>query len=92
MKTIKRYVKKPIVITALQWKGDNYEEIASFCQYIDESERRTMCFLNGDKLWIRTKEGQLKASVGDFIIRGIQGEFYPCDYNIFLQTYDEVAE
>ena len=92
MKTIKRYGIKPIVITALQWKGDNYEEIASFCQYIDESERRTMCFLNGDELWIRTKEGQLKASVGDFIIRGIQGEFYPCDYNIFLQTYDEVAE
>ena len=41
---------------------------------------------------INTLEGIMIASVGDYIIKGIQGEFYPCKPNIFEQTYEEVEE
>ena len=83
---MKKYVKKPIPISALQWTGDNLEEIKSFCT--DENEKEK-CFTNNKDLWIYTMEGQLMAKVGDFIIRGIAGEFYPCEQDIFRKSYDE---
>lgn len=43
-------------------------------------------------LMIRTLEGDMKASFGDWIIRGVQGEFYPCKPDIFAKTYEEVTE
>lgn len=83
----RKYVKKPIVIEAVQWKGDNRREIFEFC---------TLSYFNTDfetqnlKLMIQTLEGVMEASIGDYIIKGIQGEFYPCKEEIFKLTYDEV--
>jgi hypothetical protein len=86
---MKQYIKKPIPISALQWTGDNLEEIKSFCT--DENGKEK-CFTNNKDLWISTMEGQLMAKVGDFIIRGIAGEFYPCAESIFKKSYDEFNE
>jgi hypothetical protein len=86
---MKKYVKKPIPVSALQWTGDNLEEIKAFCT---DENGVILCFINQDELWIHTREGQLKAQVRDYIMRGIEGEFYPCAESIFLKSYDEFNE
>ena len=83
---MKQYVKKSIPVSALQWTGDNLEEIKAFCT---DSNGQEKCFTNHSDLWIHTREGQLKAVFGDYIMKGIEGEFYPCGEQIFLKTYDE---
>lgn len=84
-----KYRKKPVVIEAVQWTGDNRTEIFDFCS------KSFFSLGNGNseiELKISTLEGIMTASVGDYIIKGIQGEFYPCKPDIFLQTYDKVTE
>lgn len=77
-----KYRKKPVVIEAVKWNGSNKGEIVSFC---------SSCFFpDGKQLIIPTLEGEHTASVGDFIIRGVQGEFYPCKPDIFEKTYEAV--
>lgn len=85
---IKKYVKKPIEIEAIQYTGDNIKEIEDFLGqipllYPDTKEYRRC-------LGIPTLEGIMKASIGDYIIKGVQGECYPCKPDIFKLTYDEV--
>jgi hypothetical protein len=86
---MRKYVKKPVVIEAVQWTGDNRREIFDFC---------SLSYFNTDfetkdlHLMIQTLEGTMEASKGDFIIKGIKGEFYPCKPDIFELTYDEVTE
>ena len=83
-----KYIKKPVTIDAIQWNGNNHKEIADFCKYsyffhteIDNLLIKT--------LYIETLEGSLKAKEGDYIIKDIKGEFYPCKEEIFLLTYDK---
>lgn len=84
----KFYKKKPVVIQAIQWKGDNRKDIWDFC---------SLCYFNDDivsgelMLTIQTLEGNMQASVGDYIIKGIKGEFYPCKPDIFELTYETVV-
>lgn len=82
----KKYRKKPVVIEAIQWNGKNAFEIWDYyediCVYLKDK----------DTLLIRTLEGDHIASVCDYIIKGIKGEFYPCKPDIFEQTYEEVKE
>ena len=86
---IKKYIKKPIPIEALQWTGDNKQEIINF---IDDNTRyqfiKTSTSYN---LYISTLEGEMKASIGDYIVKGVDGEFYPCKPGIFEKTYEEVS-
>jgi hypothetical protein len=85
---MRRYIKKPIEIEAVQWTGDNRSDLWDFC---------SLCYFNMDmesgefKLVIQTLEGSMAASIGDFIIKGIKGEFYACKPDIFALTYDEVV-
>lgn len=80
---MKKYRKKPVVIEALQFDGKNYEE----CLNLSED----IFMFDGDNyLNITTLEGTMKCSVGDYIIKGINGEFYPCKPDIFEKTYEEV--
>jgi hypothetical protein len=83
MSEIKEYIKKPVKIKALQWTGKNADEIHKFC--LD-------CYANSRLgiLMVNTLEGPMRASEGDFIIKGIKGEFYPCKPDIFKVTYEEV--
>lgn len=84
---VKKYKKKPVVIESIQYTGDldNFNAINAWaCGNAFESIE------NGDNcLIIHTLEGDMKASVGDYIIKGVQGEFYPCKPDIFEQTYEE---
>lgn len=82
-----KYRKKPVIIEAVQWNGDNIKEISSFIN------SRSFTFVSGepyDALIIHTLEGNHNATVGDYIIKGIQGEFYPCKPDIFEKTYEKV--
>lgn len=80
-----KYRKKPVVIEAIQWTGENYKELCDFMGrdpiYPDS---------NRNDLIIETLEGSHIASQYDFIIKGIQGEFYPCKPDIFKETYEPV--
>lgn len=82
---IKKYQKKPVVIEAVQWDGTDIclSEIVHWMNCEVQN-------LENNKLGIETLEGVMEASVGDFIIKGIKGEFYPCKPDIFEQTYEEV--
>ena len=82
---MKRYVKKPIVIEAVQYNGNNVQEILNFC-----GETAVVGTLN--EITIKTLEGPLHVSDGDFIIKGVEGEFYPCKPDIFEKTYDVVED
>jgi hypothetical protein len=80
--------KKPVVIEAVQFTGDNFEEIAAFVpkqSFPAYNVTQKVCFIN-------TLEAQeLRADAGDWIIKGVKGEFYPCKPDIFAQTYDLVG-
>ena len=81
-----KFRKKPVVIEAVLWNGENIDEIAAFMKWRNfEHDKR-----NG--LIIRTLEGQHIATVGDYIIKGVAGEFYPCKPDIFAATYDLVCD
>ncbi len=83
--------KKPVTIEALKWDktGRCQREMAEF---LPSDKRRTDyegCGV-GDcpELYIITLEGEMHVSEGDYVIKGVQGEFYPCKPDIFEQTYD----
>jgi hypothetical protein len=77
------YRKKPVVIEAIEWDGSNIDEISDFIGL-----NSTMCV--NDEFVIPTLEGDMIARVGDYIIKGIKGEFYPCKADIFIATYEAV--
>lgn len=81
-----RYRKKPVIIDAIQWTGDNYMEIDLFV----DAAHRTYPSLG--IVCIDTLEGTMEANPGDFIIKGVNGEFYPCKPDIFEKTYEKVEE
>ena len=94
-----KYRKKPVVIEARQLTDENYVEIHDWVYDVDSSsmydavigailsEKRKY---NG--LPIPTLEGKMVASIGDYVIKGIKGEFYPCKPDIFENTYEKVEE
>ena len=79
-----KYRKKPIIIEAVQWTGSNLEELRDF---VPEEFRYNKI---SAPMGIRPLEGVMTISVGDWIIKGIQGEFYPCKPDIFEATYEAV--
>ena len=80
-----KYRKKPIVIEAVQWKGDN---IAEVLQLSADGGRDVAEDFAGDSLTIKTLEGEMTASLNDWIIKGVKGEVYPCKPYIFEKTYE----
>ncbi len=78
-----KYRKKPVVIEAIQWTGLNDEEMIEFINNDEWS-------ISDPFIIIKTLEGDMKASEGDWIIKGVNGEFYPCKPDIFEKTYEEV--
>ena len=81
----KTYIKKPMPIEAVQFTGKNFDEVKEFCP---------SATLDKDELQVKTLEGVMKApnKVGDYVIKGVVGEFYICDKDIFEKTYEEVNE
>ena len=105
---VKKYKKKPIPIEALQWTGNNTEEVREFTgeslsknvdDYVDliklKFDMEKYQGISPDEMneyfVIKTLEGNHLTAIGDYIIKGVRGEFYPCKEDIFLETYDEVS-
>lgn len=86
-----KYRKKPVVIEAKQFYDDavSFIELRNFmnCELVISYKEP-----NNPKLQIATLEGVMEASVGDYIIQGVNGEFYPCKPDIFNKTYEAYLE
>ncbi len=79
-----KYIKKPVEVEAVQWNGKNINEVLEFTNNAAK-------FKNG-KMQISTLEGIMTASVGDYVVKGVKDEFYPCKPDIFNATYASVEE
>ena len=92
------YRKKPVVIEAIEFRYDNISDVLDFMvgknKFEDSFEDSRLEVIDSirqtGKLKINTLEGNVVASIGDYIIKGVQGENYPCKPDIFEQTYDLV--
>lgn len=82
---VKKYIKKPIEVEALQWTGENLSEVEKFTNGQIRHE-------HGGVIYVKTLEGDMYAYAGAYIIKGVNGEFYPCKGDIFEKTYSEVGE
>lgn len=82
-----KYRKKPVVIDAIKWDGKNKEELSEF---VDFDKYYFAPDDEGERLCIITLEGTHHANVGDWIIKGVKGEFYPIKPDIFEMTYEKV--
>ena len=92
MSEVKNYRKKPVVIQALEYTGD-LKSAKKFlgikdASYDNDSRELVIPTLEDGS----TNQAKHVASIGDYIIKGIQGEFYPCKPDIFVATYEEVSE
>ena len=85
-----KYRKKPVVIDAIQFY-DQPEELINIQEFMGDIDL-TINYKDPDdpKLKIDTLEGVMDASLGDYIIKGIKGEFYPCKPDIFELTYEKI--
>ena len=82
--------KKPVEIECVQWTGANVYEIMSFCgSAAHDIYQINLANMPVEySLIIKTLEGNMRAEPGDYIIKGVHGEFYPCKPDIFEKTYD----
>lgn len=90
-----KYRSKPVIKEAFQWTGDENQT---------EDPEWIIDAINGGKVWfknsgtskvtmmIETLEGSMEASQGDYIIKGLSGEIYPCKSGIFEKSYEKVEE
>jgi len=86
-----KFRKKPVEIEAIQFVGENAEELVNWIGgNSDWYQRYFMGKPETKVIEIPTLEGTMEAVEGDWIIQGVQGEFYPCKPDIFEQTYEAV--
>lgn len=84
-----QYRKKPVVIEAQQLTRESFDDVYNWIEdnggYTNDGTSEQECYIG-----IETLEGDMSARNGDYIIRGVQGEFYPCKPDIFEETYELV--
>lgn len=82
-----KFRKKPVIVEAMQFTGNNCIEILHFmkCPDANNPELHTT-----DHPILNTLEGRMVADPGDWVIRGVEGEYYPCKPDIFEATYEKV--
>lgn len=85
-----RFRKKPVVIEAMQLDGttESSNHVLAWIGKHGEEARRVHATRPADGIFIRTLEGLMLANAGDWIIKGLRGEFYPCKPDIFAATYE----
>jgi hypothetical protein len=90
-----RFRKKPVEIDAMQFTTNNepygspvMDRIVNWC---NQGQDTPVAWHNGTCIFIGTLEGEMRADVGDWVICGVQGEFYPCKPDIFAATYEAVS-
>ncbi len=79
------YRKKPVIIEAFRFGFDEAPD-----WWIEA--RIDKAYRDGDNIYIVTLEGDMKVGLGDWVIKGVQGELYPCKNDIFLKTYDKAEQ
>jgi hypothetical protein len=82
------YRKKPVTVEAVQLRDVELRTLMALQNFAGLGNDVFEAVEDG--ILINTLEGKMKASIGDFIIKGVQGEFYPCKPDIFEKTYEEV--
>lgn len=91
---MQKYRKKPVEIDAIQLHMSNMESLIEQMRRdgyeVESFSQPPMRAISGIK--IKTLEGTMQANFGDWIIKGVQGEYYPCKPDIFEKTYDLVSE
>lgn len=90
-----KFRKKPVVIEARQWLPGDPEKAGDVIGWLMAAgaDHKIVSGLGAKcVLGLRTLEGVMEASPGDYVIRGVQGEFYPCKPDIFEATYEPVAD
>ena len=93
MSAPQRFRKKPVVIEAMQWDG-SIEGVRPIQRWANDSAGTASTIVldttgvMAPYLAVRTLEGEMRCGPGDWIIRGVQGEFYPCNPDIFDATYE----
>lgn len=88
MSELRRYRKKPVIIEAMRFE-DSSECVLELQEFIGTDTLRVSYKEPIPRLWVDTLEGGLWATEGDYIIKGTQGEFYPCKPDIFAEIYEE---
>lgn len=88
---MKKYRKKPVVIEAVQFKDDP-DTLIEIQEFMQSELRISYEKSDAPVIKIETLEGVMDAAVGDWIIKGVNGEFYPCKPDIFEKTYEAVKE
>lgn len=87
-----KFRKKPVVIEAWQYQPGNWSDKPG---WLSDAVAAGAAWMQGGVspyLTIKTLEGEMRAEVGDWIIKGVKGELYPCKPEIFGATYEAVAE
>ena len=90
--TARRFREKPVVIEAMQFTTNNEHgspTMDAIVNWANQGQDTLRAWHNGTDIFIPTLEGTMRAAVGDWITKGVQGEFYPCKPDIFAATYEE---
>lgn len=89
-----RYRKKPVEVDAYKWEGSFFVDgVNASPKWMQDALADRTAYLEGKgELYIRTLEGVHHASVGDYVIRSVKGELYPCKPDVFEQTYEPVSQ
>lgn len=80
-----RYRKKPVVIEAIKYSKKNIGRALDFCNELKYNP-------HNNEYYVQTLEGAMLVRDGDYIIKGVKGEYYPCKPDIFVQTYEVVSD
>ena len=87
-----KYRKKPVEIEAIVWNGENIDEVRAFCGHNAHFHYTYTSFENQPQinLVLVTLEGEMQTKPGYYIVKGVEGEVYPCRADIFAKTYEAV--
>lgn len=87
-----RYRKKPVIIEAMHFNNNNESDdktMNEICLWVNKNDGKARH--DGTNIFIETLEGEMRSEFGDYIIKGVEGEFYPCKPNIFKKTYNLIV-
>lgn len=87
MSSVQIFRKRPVEVRVMQLTASNRKDVAG---WIRANGGRAVVPDDDSCLYIQTMEGLMRSKVGDFVIRGVHGEFYSCDQVIFEKTYEPV--
>lgn len=85
-----KYRKKPVVIDAVRWTDPDLNKYPRRNKLLIEAYNKGILTVSECQLHIKTLEGTMVANIGDYIIKGVKGEYYPCKADIFEATYEDV--